>query len=46
MKGRKCKWCNRTDTKLPWHMDQWGRIGWYCQTCYNCISSREERGFD
>ncbi len=40
---RNCKYCGVDDT-MTWHRDKWGRIGYYCHLCYNCISSKERRG--
>lgn len=41
--NKKCNSCRTVETRI-WHKDQWGRIGWMCHCCHNCISQKEERG--
>jgi len=45
IKHRTCKFCGRgaEDNKgHSWHKDRWGRLGYYCHLCYDCILYAEK----
>lgn len=45
LKLKSCKACGTRTPKVGFRRDKWGKDGWYCENCFNCIMYKEQRGF-